>query len=1451
MAPFVNWKTQKGQAVEMVAYSAATTGSTSSALKNYVQNYYNTYGLTFLLLVGDADDIPSLYKSGDSDVAYSYVEGNDSYPEFFVGRFSGENTDHIDIQVTRTIAYERDMDASANWLNNGLVIASAEGGTGIGDDNETDKQHMQNIREDLLGYTYTDVTTAYDPGATTTQVSNAFNSGVGNINYIGHGSDLSWVTTGFSVAHANNLTNTDRWPFIFDVACVNGNFHNQTCFAEALIRSEHDGKPAGSVAIIASTINQSWAPPMDGQDEMIDILVESYENNIKRTFAGIAYNGCMHMNDEYGTSGAEMTDTWATFGDPSLIVRTSAPQPMTISHEPEILIGMGILTISCDAEDALVCLSSNGQIMSTASVSNGNAILEFEPFTDVTNADLVITAYNKITYLANLSVIPADGPYLSIQGLAVNDNFGIQNGILDAGEEAFLNLSVKNVGIDNATNVTATLSTNDSFIELIENQYALSTIKAGFTLAANSFKIKVSEQAPNQHSTIFSIVLTDDNGHTWTKDIEMTIHAAMLQLENITFIENGRFGDGNGKLEPGESGYIQMSISNNGMAKAKETSISIASTSPYLSFTDAELLIPEIEAGMFAMVSTTLSTNENTPNGTKAIVLAQWTNNDTTPGINTELIIGQPPVYQIGDGENLASYYPFYNYYKSNKTQMLFLSGEFSSGTQLINQIGLELASFTSNINHRELNNFVVKLSVVSNEQLTDSFIDNANADTVFATESLMLADQTGWFTIPTDTFAYNTANGNLLVEIYWGINSSYCASSDKTTVYCTQTNVPMLAYGYTDNSYPAAYKNVSNMRPNMQFGTVDLNLKQDTATILVHDAELNPLENVSLRVGSLVINSDEQGLVKMYLAHGNYLLWAEKYGYFTVNQDIELNESQNNFTISLNSASLYNLSFTINSGGNALADATLTIDTLSWQSDTQGKIALNEIPEGTYTYSIEKPGYQTQWGSVTLDADAEISLELLAIPTYQVTFNLLSATGTPLENIQVLFNRQSIVSNNLGQTIFTPVPEDSNLVYYVEPTGYYAQSDTIKKLNSDKTIALNLYEIPDLLVQVNDKNGVLKYAKVTFQNESTLTNSEGLARFIDVQQTESESVSIIHAGHYATDSILSISDTDLEIQFYLYEKSDLTLRLTDGTNPIEEALVTLGTQEKYTSVDGMVVFANNDETDNISLTISKDGYVELNKNLSFIKDVDIDTSFVLQQIPDLEIQVLSGETPITDAEITINNQVLITDSVGKIYWVDIPAGTYAYVVSKEGYYTKTGNVTIGSSDIQLTINLSLIPDVTFTITHKGNAESGVKVFLGNLQLLTTGSGVVSFKDVPAGNYHYTITKEGYNAIEGDIDVSLDEINLTFDLSLVGVNIDFYKTIKIYPNPSEGAFIIALPNNNTFKRIEINDQLGRMVFVIDNPLELNPVYLENLAKGIYVISIFGTTETLKFKHLIK
>jgi hypothetical protein len=224
-----------------------------------------------------------------------------------------------------------------------MGIASNQG---PGDDGEFDFQHLRNIRGDLTSWHYTEVGEFYDgsqgdeDGAgnpTPADISAFLNNGASIINYTGHGSTTSWGTSGFSNTDVNDLTNDDELPFIFSVACVNGNFTGSTSFSEAWLRAKNvtTGNPVGAIGFYGSTINQYWSPPMEAQDVFNDMLV----NQDYSSFGALVYNASAGMMDAYGSndsdSGTKMFRTWTLFGDPSLKVGLSCfsklPNPVLVS----------------------------------------------------------------------------------------------------------------------------------------------------------------------------------------------------------------------------------------------------------------------------------------------------------------------------------------------------------------------------------------------------------------------------------------------------------------------------------------------------------------------------------------------------------------------------------------------------------------------------------------------------------------------------------------------------------------------------------------------------------------------------------------------------------------------------------------------------------------------------------------------------------------------------------------------------------------------------------------------------------------------------------------------------------------------------------------------------------------------------------------------------------------
>jgi hypothetical protein len=600
MQPFVDWKIKKGIPVTMIDVS--TAGTTAQQIKSYIQNYYLNHNLKYVLLVGDAQQIPSPVASGGaSDPSYGYLAGNDSYSEVFVGRFSAQTIADVQTLVQRTLEYEMNPLTVNGWHGRGVCIGSDQG---PGDDNEMDYEHERNIRAKELGFTYTDVAELYDgsqglndlPGnPSPASLISELNQGASIVTYTGHGSTTSFGTTGFSNTSVASLTNNNKLPFVWSVACVNGDFVQSTCLAEALTRAQYNGQPSGAVATFMSSINQSWSPPMDAQDEMVDLLVGTYGSNCKRTFGGLSVNGCMHMNDQYGSAGFEMTDTWHCFGDPSLSVRTASPYNITATHNPILMIGANQLTINCNTDSAIACISSNGQIVCTGMVIGGVVNLTFPALTTLDTLYLTITAFNGYPYIVAIPVITANGPFISTTANQIIDVVGNGNQQADYGEQIQVDLTLHNFGNADAQNVNISVSTTSPFVTLNTASSNAGTIQTGSSVnVAHAFSYSVAGLIPDHATALFNLNLSDQSGNNWTTTISHLLKAPLLQVYSLTINDAG--GNGNGVLEPGENADIIIRTNNKGHSNSPLCLATLTTTSPYLTIQNGSYQVGSIAA---------------------------------------------------------------------------------------------------------------------------------------------------------------------------------------------------------------------------------------------------------------------------------------------------------------------------------------------------------------------------------------------------------------------------------------------------------------------------------------------------------------------------------------------------------------------------------------------------------------------------------------------------------------------------------------------------------------------------------------------------------------------------------------------------------------------------------------------------------------------------------------
>lgn len=623
LGPWVQWKREKGIPMEVVD---VTTVNSVAAIRSLIADRYQNDAISYVVLVGDEDQVPVELVSNSSgvgycDACYGYLSGDDHYSEVFVGHFLVRTPAELNSLVSKILEYEKNPDQSVDWFSVAMGIASNEG-SGAGDEDQADWQHQNGIKEILLDFTYTAVHERYDgnhqsasptggitadgtgnPSASS--LSGVINSGCTLINYTGHGDHSLLVTGGFSNTHINQLDNHGRYPYFIAVGCCVGDYDDDAgsgdTFGETWIKSPSATSPTGGIGGAFSSVFQSWAPPMEGQDEMNELISGIGTFTTRHTLGSIHYHGCASMNDAYGSAGTDMADTWILMADPSVQLRTAFPTAIGAIHPDLLFFGETELAVASATEDAFVCLSRGAEILATGLVQNGNCSLSFAPLAGPGPLLLTLTSFNTLPYQADITLIPSEGPYVVCTSQTVNDNSGNANGLADYGETFALDIMLSNLGLEGSGSVTATLLCADPAIAITDDTVTTGSLDADESAVLPvAFTCEVAQDVEDMQEVWFTCVVSDGSGSEWQTSFPVVMHAPALQCTGSAGILE-LSGNGNGRPDSGETIQVVFHVANAGHATTwVPVSGAVDSASPWLSWTIDGFTGPSLAPGAYA-----------------------------------------------------------------------------------------------------------------------------------------------------------------------------------------------------------------------------------------------------------------------------------------------------------------------------------------------------------------------------------------------------------------------------------------------------------------------------------------------------------------------------------------------------------------------------------------------------------------------------------------------------------------------------------------------------------------------------------------------------------------------------------------------------------------------------------------------------------------------------------
>ncbi|OQX54361.1 MAG: hypothetical protein B5M53_05885, partial [Candidatus Cloacimonas sp. 4484_209] len=416
--PLTDWYHKKGITIDVVPSS--TAGSSSSEIKTYITNHYNTYHTDYVLFVGDVAQIPTYtgYSCNASDAWYSFITGNDLYAELAIARLSATSTSMVTDLVNKVLKYEKDPPLN-NWLIKSVLVAHKQDYPG----------KYSDCKRYIYNYPYSNFTPVMDTimgaisGQTNATVTAAINQGRNVVNYRGHGDTYIWwqwdvPNENWSTSNVNALSNGDMTPVVFNIACVTGNINASECLTECWIRKN----PGGGVAALGAS-SPSYTIPNHDYDKA---LYKAYCDSILWDI-GWASNYAAAVILPQGTYAEENVKMYLWVGNPSTEIWTAVPTNLNVTHAANVPIGPSDLTVTvtnakAPVAGALVCAMKGTETwVSDFTDANGQVTLSICP-TSPGTLYVTVTAHDYLPYegfaLAN------SGPYCIYDSHTIDDASG-------------------------------------------------------------------------------------------------------------------------------------------------------------------------------------------------------------------------------------------------------------------------------------------------------------------------------------------------------------------------------------------------------------------------------------------------------------------------------------------------------------------------------------------------------------------------------------------------------------------------------------------------------------------------------------------------------------------------------------------------------------------------------------------------------------------------------------------------------------------------------------------------------------------------------------------------------------------------------------------------------------------------------------------------------------------
>lgn len=411
-------------------------------------------------------------------------------------------------------------------------------------------------------------------------------------------------------------------------------------------------------------------------------------------------------------------------------------------------------------------------------------------------------------------------------------------------------------------------------------------------------------------------------------------------------------------------------------------------------------------------------------------------------------------------------------------------------------------------------------------------------------------------------------------------------------------------------------------------------------------------------------------------------------------------------------------------------ADAVVALKD-STGAELKGTNGVYIVSAGEYTYTVSAYGYDTVTETINVAADVAKTVPLTKSAAYSVAFDISRPAGITADpTVTVKTNGKAVYTGDgTGCSL-----SNGSYAYTVACDGC-DNAGGVFSVNGDKvniTVTLAKKAIfEDFFANCQG---------ITVSGDKGKFTIEGAGKDSYLKTTETTTLALTATKNvklsfsYIANAVGYVegdweNDEPDEYYYFTIKKNSKQVKLADSETSWKDFSVEL--------------------TQGDVLTISYDGY----------------TSYyyaALKNFAAVPFYTLTLKTP--DGATVVLKDRSGAEITGKNGAYTVAAGTYTYTVSKFGYETKTGNITV-SADVNETVTLSELATrtLTFAVTPADATVTVTHPVGGTIAADENGAYIVYAGET----YAYTVTKADYIPVHGSITAAEDK-TLSFTLTYAG-----------------------------------------------------------------------------------